>query len=1317
MQLPPYSTMQETMRNTANSQFFIDIFAFLKKISQGSKNKKQNTLYCLSMQKFDACALQLNICQRLSQISVANVPHYFENIKSSRIQRFQTVSSEQHLLVQLTIMFSDYGRFVMTFKLSDYCLVGQDAEFKPLQFHFFLNKDNLPLETVIIPFFDADSLYIMNSASICSYSLHQCRNREFDATNNLEVDQGNPLSEQFECIYNPSLVDVTATKTTVQGESYSGAQRLSIDVNIGTNEYIVDTCTFTDCVNAGNGGAIDIRLTTGGKASFINSQFTGCQANTYGGAIYAWIQSGGILTIDGQCKFTECTSQVYGGGISAEIEGENSKLIIGNGAIFDTCSCQRGGGLYANIRTGAYLIFEGDCQFQNCSVNSGSGGGIYASVTNEGSQIRCLGELMFVNCSSSFIGGGAFIGSVDKASIELNKVTCVDCKSGQGAGLNIQPDSNTHFSISGKASFTRCESTGSGGGICFSIQGNTEIQLTGEMEFIDCIGQRGGGISIGSIYKLILVISNTCIFKNCTGSQGGGMYMPLSDIETDIQITGELSFDNCSCTDQGGGIYLSTSRSQLSFGNMLVFKDCSSTYGGGLYVSCSNEGMIQFIEELNFENCSSNQQGGAIYANIQSGGIFTIDGQCKFTECTTQNNGGGIFAQIDGQNTTLVIGNGLIFDTCSCYGYGGGVNALIISSAQLIIQGDCQFINCSTSGSIGGGMSATVTNEGSLIQCLGELLFNNCSSSSVGGGASLISGDKASTEINKVTCVDCKSRLGAGLNVQPSSNAYFTISGQASFTRCESTGFGGGICFIAGDNTEIRITGKMKFIDCIGEFGGGFSIGTSNKIILVISNECIFQNCTGLLGGGLDIQFSHIDTYMQITGELSFDNCSSSQGGALRIVIRGSQLIFEKKIHFKDCQCPQIGGGLYVSCSYEGTIHFIDELKFENCSAGTGGGGLYIQCSDQGIIQFIEELNFDNCSANYYGGGIYLQCSGAESNIQISGDLLFDNCKVEIAGGGLYMSISFGGSVTLDNKCEFLKCKSGNGGAMYLNINFELQSSFQIKDILIQECQALINTESTIYSQSGFGGGIFITGTGDYDVSSKMLDFRKMKMYGNSADKAGQSLYVAMPNVIQWCRIGNAGEYVKGNYSDITSDESELEGIPVGYSNFNGLSQVDIMKDQRPLELWWRTIWHILNRNDGIIKGLDQIRCSEYNNPCCSINYALQEISVELGGTTSSIIPEKRIGICEAGYDLTSPILLSKNSTYTNIIKIMKQLYLTKYNMEGKAEIKIIKGGDASNIENGHKGWISASGGIELKFYFIKLVTDKSKFNIPIIYI
>ncbi|KAA6373084.1 MAG: hypothetical protein EZS28_031389, partial [Streblomastix strix] len=961
---------------------------------------------------------------------------------------------------------------------------------------------------------------------------------------------------------NKGLIDVTAETTTDQGEDYIGAGKMSIVVNIGTNEYIVDTCTFTNCLS----GAIGIELSNGGKASVINSQFTGCQANGDGGAIYALIQSGGILTIDGQCRFTECTTQRSGGGIYTQINGDNSKLVIGNGVIFDTCSSFGGGGLFTFISNGAQLIFEGDCQFKDCST-SDSSGGIYAWCEKEGSLIQCLGELLFDNCSSSSVAGGAFLYSQNKASIELNKVTCVDCESGYGAGLNVQPDSNAHFTISGKASFTRCESTGFGGGIRFSIQGeNIEIQLTGEMEFIDCIGSYGGGISFLASQKLILIISCSCTFQNCASSNGGGMHMYLSDIDSDIQITGLLSFDNCSCTDQGG-------------------------------------------EELNFDNCSA--QGG-----------------------------GGIYALINGENSQLIIGHGVIFDTCSSNG-GGGFSVNIINGAQLIFEGNFQFLDCSADSGSGGGLNAYCYNEGSLIQYLGEILFDNCSSMYSGGGAFISSQGKASIELNKVTCIDCiGNNQGGGLHISLGLNSYFAITGQTSFTRCESTGYGGGIRFSIQGENEIHLNGEMEFIDCIGSYGGGISIGSQDNNILVISKACTFQNCTGSQGGGMYLRLSGIDSDIQITGELSFDNCSCTQsGGGLYLYSNRLQLTFENIIYCKDCSSQQIGGGLFASCMDEGIVRFVRQLDFENCSAIQQGGGLNVQCSTEGIIHFIGLLNFDNCSSRS-GGGLIAFCSN-EGMIQFLEELNFDNCSAINQAGGLYMSIFQGGSVTLDNKIEFNKCicKEGNGGAMYLSINFELQSSFQLNDIIIQECKALINTESIIYSQSGFGGGIFIIGTGVYDVSSKMLDFSKMKMYGNTADKAGQSLYVAMPNVIEWCRTGTSGEYVKGNYSDIDSDESELEGIPVGYSNFNGLSQVDIIKDQRPLELWWRTIWHILNRNEGTIKGIDQPGCAEYNNPCYSIDYAIEQISVELGGISTSIIPEKRI-----------------------------------------AEIKIIKGGDASNI-------------------------------------
>jgi hypothetical protein len=54
-----------------------------------------------------------------------------------------------------------------------------------------------------------------------------------------------------------------------------------------------------------------------------------------------------------------------------------------------------------------------------------------------------------------------------------------------------------------------------------------------------------------------------------------------------------------------------------------------------------------------------------------------------------------------------------------------------------------------------------------------------------------------------------------------------------------------------------------------------------------------------------------------------------------------------------------------------------------------------------------------------------------------------------------------------------------------------------------------------------------------------------MKIYLNTADKYGWSVYVAMVRITEWCKYGILGEHVKGNYSDTYSDERELEGIPL----------------------------------------------------------------------------------------------------------------------------------------------------------------------------
>jgi hypothetical protein len=56
-----------------------------------------------------------------------------------------------------------------------------------------------------------------------------------------------------------------------------------------------------------------------------------------------------------------------------------------------------------------------------------------------------------------------------------------------------------------------------------------------------------------------------------------------------------------------------------------------------------------------------------------------------------------------------------------------------------------------------------------------------------------------------------------------------------------------------------------------------------------------------------------------------------------------------------------------------------------------------------------------------------------------------------------------------------------------------------------------------------------------------------LNIIGNIASKYGQSLYVAMTKVKEWCRYGDSGEYVKGNYTDGISNVNELEGIAINF--------------------------------------------------------------------------------------------------------------------------------------------------------------------------
>ncbi|KAA6375985.1 MAG: hypothetical protein EZS28_028487, partial [Streblomastix strix] len=227
-----------------------------------------------------------------------------------------------------------------------------------------------------------------------------------------------------------------------------------------------------------------------------------------------------------------------------------------------------------------------------------------------------------------------------------------------------------------------------------------------------------------------------------------------------------------------------------------------------------------------------------------------------------------------------------------------------------------------------------------------------------------------------------------------------------------------------------------------------------------------------------------------------------------------------------------------------------------------------------------------------------------------------------------------------------------------------------------------------------------------------------MKIYGNTADRSGQSLYVVMKQVREWCRYGVKGEYVKGNYSDATSVETDLEGIPLDWPTFTQQTSDEILNLQRKLEAYWslptEEIWHILDNQQQF--GNDSYWCGEYDDQCKTIEFVLNQISFRKGGSVTAEVDEKKIGITEGGYYFTIPYQFSPTSSHAQTIKIMKQLFNTTSAMKGNAQIKFIKEGK-NEKETGQFGWIQAKEGINLGIYGIDIQTDVSIFAIPLIYI
>ncbi|KAA6372879.1 MAG: hypothetical protein EZS28_031594, partial [Streblomastix strix] len=146
-------------------------------------------------------------------------------------------------------------------------------------------------------------------------------------------------------------------------------------------------------------------------------------------------------------------------------------------------------------------------------------------------------------------------------------------------------------------------------------------------------------------------------------------------------------------------------------------------------------------------------------------------------------------------------------------------------------------------------------------------------------------------------------------------------------------------------------------------------------------------------------------------------------------------------------------------------------------------------------------------------------------------------------------------------------------------------------------------------------------------------------------------------------------------------------------------------------------------------RGRDVFGCGWYDDPCASLDFALDEISYRLGNY-NYIYPLKQnlinmevktVMIAEGGYDNIRPFQMSNELGSPSIrscdrIWLMKEHYGSEYAYDGQAEIVMRKNNDIL-IEGLNKGWMEAVGGIRLDMSGINITADDSTLNIPAVYV
>ena len=498
-------------------------------------------------------------------------------------------------------------------------------------------------------------------------------------------------------------------------------------------------------------------------------------------------------------------------------------------------------------------------------------------------------------------------------------------------------------------------------------QGGTAKEAIGNGGLIRFIGEWVGNLNLTRVK-----------FERCRSeASSAGVYWNALGRKTDpCRMTVEnCTFDDCKVTGSGqnAGAMLIEGRARF-IGGTTTFQNCSCpNYGGALYIhnysgseSAQDNEVFEYDlgENLYFYNNSA-AHGGGVNIRIDDGGVnlgnasfkITING-AKFEKNPSTAEGGALkidygatkYALTLNLNSGTFIGNSSV-NGGAIYSYRANVSY----SSDLGADAVCEF-----SGNIADDSgSAMYINQAPYFNMKTVKAYSNTCTKH--DGVIYLESSKMTMD-NGIINDNTSAGWGGGLHMK---NSTLTINkGQITNNTCNNRG--GGIYM---NNSTLTINdGKINNNTSKAEYGGGVCAFDNSNFTM--SNGQINGNSSPNEGGGVYVKSS---SFTMTNGEINGNKASSHGGG---IFFDNENNSSPKTFKFSGGTISGntsggFGGGV---CIYTGGS--TDQSKFEitggNISNNTAanGGGLYL--NGWSVYAFsLKNTNIENNTA-YLGGGVLM---------------------------------------------------------------------------------------------------------------------------------------------------------------------------------------------------------------------------------------------------------------------------------------------------------------------------------------------------------